>query len=229
MNAPSSPIIVETSPLHSMIGVVSVNACYRQQFSRLRLLVKSIGIVLMLAAVASPLVAQRRVVQQVPQSSPAKPNLELRITPVELENGLLKGFSFVFVNVSDHKLRMPRPTQCIGGNGTVSLRSRFKPLNPLRVPSGGAGGCGSGLFGGRPGLLEWVKSWKPIERGESFTVSYSRRELFNFQEDAGAYEFWGEYLPPQLTVQDVSVLESAGFDYPRVPLTSGHLVYSKPQ
>jgi hypothetical protein len=104
-----------------------VMTCYRQQFSRLRLLVKSIGIILMLATVASPLVAQRRVIPQVPQSSVAKPNLELRITPVELKNGLPKGFTFVFVNVSDHKLRMPGPTQCCGGNGTVSLRSRFKP------------------------------------------------------------------------------------------------------
>jgi hypothetical protein len=178
------------------ISTLQPNGPRRALYCAHKRTVKSICIILVLATVEGPLGAQQRVIPQVPQSSVPKPNLELRITPGELEKGLPKSFTFVFMNVSDHKLRMPRPTQCSGGNGTVSLRSRFKPLNPRSVPGGGGGGCGSGLLAGRPGVLEWAKSRKPLERGESLTVSYSRRDLFNFQEDAGAYEFWGEYLPP---------------------------------
>lgn len=179
----------------------------------------------LLVVVVLPLYSQNHV----PKSSIAKPNLELRIVPSGLDKGLPKGFTFVFVNVSEHQLRMPLPTQCNGGNGTVLLRSRLEPLNRLGVPSGSGGGCGSGDFVGGPGVLEWAKHWKPLEPGQSLTVSYSRRDLFNFQEDAGTYEFWGEYLPPQLTTRDVSVLENEGFDFPRVSLTSAHLRFIRSQ
>ena len=54
--------------------------------------------------------------------------------------------------------------QCIGGNGTVTLRSQFKPLNTRVVPSGGGGGCGSGLTE-KIQILEWTKSWQSLDRG----------------------------------------------------------------
>src|SRR5437870_2861154 len=93
------------------------------------------------------------------------PKLELRIIASQFDRGLPRNFTFVFVNRSRHQLRMPRPTQCMGGNGTVTLRSQFKPLNTLGVPSGGAGGCGSGSA--KMQVLEWARSWQRLEQGES--------------------------------------------------------------
>jgi hypothetical protein len=76
-------------------------------------------------------------------------------------------------------------------------------------------------------VLEWAKSWQSLEPGASLSVRYSRRDLFNFQEDAGDYEFWGEYVPPKLTIEDVSMLEGAGVRFPRVPLVSTHLRFKR--
>lgn len=156
-------------------------------------------------------------------------DLELRIKPGELDKGLPREFSFVFVNISDHIVRMPRPTQCSGGAGTVFLRSAFKPLNPLRVPSGGGGGCGAGHPAQDSRILQWAQSWQSLKPGESLTVKYTRRALFNFQEDAGSYDFWVEYVPPDLTAEDIAQLERAGFDFPRASLVSKRLHFSRPQ
>jgi hypothetical protein len=190
--------------------------------------VKSIHIILVLSAAAGQLIAQQRYIPQVPRVSGAKPSLELRITAGEMENGLPKRFTFVFVNISDHALRMPSPPQCGSSAGTVSLRSHFTPLSAQGVHSGGAGGCGSDSGWGRRGIVEWARSWPSLKLGESLAVSYSRRDLFNFQEDAGTYEFWGEYSPPRLTVDEVSDLVTAGFDFPRTILRSPHLVCNRP-
>ena len=184
---------------------------------------RSIAIVLpLLAAIAATLSAQDPVGSQIV----VKPKLELRILPGQLDRGLPKSFTFVFVNRSDDQLRMPRPTQCSGGNGTVMLRSQFKPLNTRGIPSGGGGGCGGGLTD-KIQLLEWAKSWHSLDPGESVSVNYSRRDLFNFQEDAGDYEFWGEYVPPKLTIEDISLLEWAGIDFPRMTFTSAHLNFKR--
>ena len=186
--------------------------------------VRSVAILALLTAVAEILSAQQPVSTRIAHGS--FPKVELRILPGQLDRGLPKNFTFVFVNKSGHQLRIPRPTQCIGGNGTVTLRSKFKPLNTRRVPSGGGGGCGGGLAG-KIQVLEWAKSWQSLNPGASLSVSYSRRDLFNFQEDAGDYEFWGEYVPPKLTIEDVSVLERAGIRFPRVPLTSKHVQFKR--
>ena len=190
---------------------------------------RSIAIVLsLLTAIAGTLRAQDPVGTQIAPGSVTKPKVELRILPGQLDRGLPKSFTFVFVNRSGHQLRMPRPTQCIGGNGTVLLRSQFKPLNTRGVPSGGAGGCGGGLTE-KIQVLEWAKSWQSLNPGESLSVSYPRRDLFNFQEDAGDYEFWGEYVPPKLTIEEISLLERAGINFPRVTLASAHLNFKRPQ
>jgi hypothetical protein len=185
--------------------------------------VRSIAIVLpLLTAIAATLPAQNPVGTQIS----VKPKLELSILPGQLDRGLPKSFTFVFVNRSGHQLRMPLPTQCIGGNGTVMLLSQFRPLNTRGVPSGGGGGCGAGLTG-KIQVLEWAKSWHSLDPGESLSVNYSRRDLFNFQEDAGDYEFWGEYVPPKLTIEDISLLERAGIDFPRVTITSARLNFKR--
>lgn len=185
---------------------------------------RSVAILAVLTVVAGTLSAQDPVSTRIAHGS--VPKVELRILPSQLDRGLPKSFTFVFVNRSGHQLRMPRPTQCIGGNGTVTLRSKFKPLNTRGVPSGGGGGCGGGLRG-KIQVLEWVKSWQSLDPGTSLSVNYSRQDLFNFQEDAGDYEFWGEYVPPRLTTEDVSLLEGAGVHFPRVQLASKHLRFKR--
>ena len=186
---------------------------------------RNIAIVLaLLTATAGTLSAQDHGQMQIAHSS--APKLELRILPGQLDRGLPQSFTFTFVNRSGHQLRMPRPTQCSGGNGTVTLRSQFKPLNTRGVPSGGGGGCGGGL-NEKIQVLEWAKSWQPLDPGKSLSVNYSRRDLFNFQEDAGDYEFWGEYVPPKLTTDDISLLEKAGINFPRVPLATAHLRFKR--
>jgi len=186
--------------------------------------VRSVAILAVLTAVAETLSAQQPVSPRIAHGS--FPKVELRLLPGQLDRGLPKSFTFVFVNRSGHQLRIPRPTQCIGGNGTVTLRSKFKPLNTSGVASGGGGGCGGGLAG-KIQVLEWATSWESLNPGTSLSVSYSRRDLFNFQEDAGDYEFWGEYVPPKLTLEDISVLEKAGIRFPRVPLTSKHVQFKR--
>jgi hypothetical protein len=186
--------------------------------------VRSVAILAVLTAVAEALSAQQPVSTRIAHGS--FPKMELRILPGKLDRGLPRTFTFVLLNKSGHELRIPRPTQCIGGNGTVILRSKFRPLNTRGVPSGGGGGCGGGLAG-KIQVLQWAKSWQSLNRGASLSVSYSRRDLFNFQEDAGDYEFWGEYEPPKLTIEDVLVLERAGIRFPRVPLTSNHVQFKR--
>jgi hypothetical protein len=163
------------------------------------------------------------------QSSPTKATLQLRLVPGKLQNGLPEEFTFVFVNNSAHQVRMPRPSQCSGGAGTVLLRAQFKPMNPLGVPSGGGGGCGSGHAIISPAeLLRWAKSWNRLTSGGSLAISYSRRDLFNFQEDDGSYEFWGEYVPPQLNTEQIELLKRAGFDLP-VSVASTHIHLKRPK
>jgi len=186
--------------------------------------VSSIAIaVAWVVAIAGALSAHDPASTQAAQGS--SPKIELRLLAGQLDRGLPTSFTFVFVNRSGQQLRIPRPTQCMGG-GTVMLRSKFKSLNTRGVPSGGGGGCVSGSEEIQK-IFEWVKSWQSLDPGGSLSVSYSRKDLYNFQEDAGDYDFWGEYIPPKLTIKEVSLLESAGVRFPRVPLTSTHLHFKR--
>ena len=187
--------------------------------------VRNAIVLALLTAIAGTLSAQDP--GDMPIAHGSAPKVEFRILPGQLDTGLPKSFTFIFVNRSDHRLRMPRPTQCTDGNGTVTLRSQFKPLNTRALPSGGAGGCGPGITG-QIQILEWAKSWQSLDPGESLSVNYSRRDLFNFQQDAGDYEFWGEYVPPKLTTDDISLLERAGINFPKATLASAHLHFKRP-
>ena len=51
------------------------------------------------------------------------------------------------------------------------------------------------------------------EAGGSFTVSYKRVALSVFEQAPGAYEFWGEYHPPKLTVEEMGLLQHADIDF----------------
>jgi hypothetical protein len=74
-----------------------------------------------------------------------------------------------------------------------------------------------------------VKSWRRLGTGESFTTTYKRADLFALQQAPGDYDFWGEYQPPALSVEETNALEHAGIKILREPLTSAHLQFKRPQ
>jgi hypothetical protein len=155
------------------------------------------------------------------------PDVELRVTPGELIKGVPRTVSFVFLNITDHEVRIPPLSPCIGQySGTIKLRLDFSPVTPQTTGKGA--GCGAG-GSHTPGILEQAKSWRRLKLGESFTVSYERAELFVFEEAPGAYELWGEYQPPQLTTEEIAVLEHAGISFPCQTLRSAHLQFNRPQ
>jgi len=78
-----------------------------------------------------------------------------------------------------------------------------------------------------PGILEQAKSWRSLQPGESLTKTYKRSELFVYEQDRGAYDFWAEYRPPALTAEDITALEQAGIDFPRQVLRSAHLRFHR--
>ena len=157
-----------------------------------------------------------------------KSSLELHLTAHQLINGVPDKFSFVVVNVSDHEVRVPSMSPCMGGrySGTLVLNLEFQPSGPPTPGKGG--GCGGGVGGSHmPGILEQAKSWRGLQPGESLTKTYKRSELFVYEEGRGAYDFWAEYGPPALTAEDIAALEQAGIDFPRQVLRSSHLRFHR--
>jgi len=153
-------------------------------------------------------------------------DVELRITPGELIKGVPRTIGFVFLNVADHEVRIPPVSPCIGRySGTIKLRLDFSSVTPQTTGKGA--GCGGGVSH-PPGILEQAKSWRRLKPGESFTVSYERAELFVFEEAPGAYELRGEFQPPQLTTEEIAVLDHAGISFPCQTLRSAHLQFNRP-
>ncbi len=154
------------------------------------------------------------------KSTQPKPNLELRLQPGQLINGIPESFTFVFVNISSDEIRMPLPSKCIGSdNGTLLLSIEFTAPGT----SGFGGGCGGGING--PKIPEKFKNWEILEPNKSLSISYSRQELFATQQAPGRYEFWAEYRPPEISADDQRALTEAGIDFPREQLVSRHLVF----
>jgi hypothetical protein len=162
-----------------------------------------INVVVSLSLVLSALSAQTGVART--------PVVELHIAPSELVNGVPDTITFVFVNAGDREVRIPPVSPCLGRHsGTVTLRFEFSPAGPQGAGKGG--GC-AGWLDHPPGILEEVKSWKRLDPGESFTVSYKRVALSVFEQAPGAYEFWGEYHPPKLTAEEIGLLQHADIDF----------------
>lgn len=180
---------------------------------------KKIGIgmlALTVAALTSPLV-------MFPQNGKSQnlPNLELRLQPGKLVNGIPESFTFVFVNISDHDVRMPQPSRCgTSTNGIVYLGVKLDPPPPL----GMRGGCGEGYSGVGP-IRDQARNWKVLKPGESLKVSFTRTELFSNQQAPGTYEFWAIYTPPIIPAYDQQILTEEGIDFPRTHLVSPHLTF----
>src|SRR5581483_5525373 len=114
------------------------------------------------------------------QLSHAKQSIELRLEPSQIINGVPEKFSFVFLNLSDHRVSIPVVSPCRAGtSGVLILNLNFSPALPNT--SGRGGGCG-GSNSHPPSILEQAKMWKTLEPGDSLTLTYRRSELFVFEE-----------------------------------------------
>jgi hypothetical protein len=153
------------------------------------------------------------------------PNLELRLQPGKLVNGIPDSFTFAFVNISAHEVRMPQPSKCMGADyGTILLALNFTSPEPVGIPGGGCGG-GVGGNGHRPSILDLAKNWKVIKPHDSLSLTYTREELFSTLQASGTYDFWAEYTPSKISAEDQRALTEAGIDFPRNRLVSSHLIF----
>lgn len=109
---------------------------------------------------------------QAQSSGTPQSNLKMHLTAHQLINGVPDTFSFVFVKVGDHEVRVPPVSPCMGGrySGTLILEL--------------GGGCG-GISYHMPGILEEAKLWSRLQPGESLTKMYKRGELRQIQHIRG--------------------------------------------
>jgi hypothetical protein len=159
------------------------------------------------------------------QSNPPRqsPNLELRLQPGKLVNGIPDTFTFIFTNISHHDVRMPKPSNCVTSDtGIVVLRVKVTP----EPRSGLRGGCGGWIEGHRP-VRDQAKSWPVFRPGESLRVTYSLQQLFFDDHGPATYEFSAEYTPPVNPPNDQQVLTAEGIDFPRERLASQHVIFTR--
>jgi hypothetical protein len=156
-------------------------------------------------------------------NSQKMPNLELRLKPGQMVNGIPESFTFAFVNISNHDVRMPQPSRCSSSAmGTIYLVVELRPAPPPGI----RGGCGEGFSGMGP-MRDQAENWKVLKPGESLKVSFSRGELFSNEQAPGTYNFWAKYTPPTIPVKDRRVLTEEDIDFPRTHLVSPHLLFMR--
>ncbi len=162
------------------------------------------------------------------QSEPA-PNLELRLRPGALVDGVPDSFTFEIVNISKHDVRVPRPTVDCGDSysGSIWLRRQFKPLRP-NAESGTVFGCGAGQVHW-PSILERAHEWRLLRPGESVSQTLPHAKLHYESREPGTYEFWADYTPPAVGPEDQKSLRKAGIDFAAAPLSTPHLTFMRQQ
>ncbi len=158
--------------------------------------------------------------------SVTKPNLELRLTPGKVLNGVPVEFTFELVNVTDHDVYVPKPkVDCVSSlDGYIWLQLDF---TPTRFSGYGIGfGCAEGRVG-LPAILYRAKEWHLLHPGEAVKQTLRQQELHYDDKGAGAYEFWAEYHPPAINSQEQDTLKEAGIDFPREDLKTKRFAYKK--
>jgi hypothetical protein len=98
------------------------------------------------------------------QSAPA-PNLELRLRPGALVDGVPDSFTFEIVSISKHDVRVPQPTVDSGDSysGFIWLRRQFKPLHPNAKSDTGFGCAADKVHW--PSILERAHEWRLLRPG----------------------------------------------------------------
>ena len=145
-------------------------------------------------------------------SAVRKPRVELKLTKGENYLRDHRNIVIRLWNDSDVALNLPKPTEiCSFGGGYIAtstkiLRSGRKPLRPVTV-------CAADFW--IPGDLSvQAKDWITIKPGSSYEVTAPLATAVDLvpgeKVEARAY-----YEPPQLTEQQVQILEEHGFHPPR--------------
>ncbi len=161
------------------------------------------------------------------ESRNLKADVVLHLRGIEVSGGVPENFVFTFVNVGNRDVRLPPISPCRGRyTGLIRLKLRFSPLH-MQSTLPPVVGCLSGSAHER--LIEQAKSWKLLRPGESLSLTFSRKQLFEFQNAPGEYEFWAEYDPPQISTEEESALQAADIEYPSRSLVSEHLRYKRPE
>lgn len=156
--------------------------------------------------------------------SSIKPNLELRLKPGRLKNGIPAGFTFELVNISDHDVYVPKPkVDCVSSlDGYIWLQLDF---TPAKFNDKGSGfGCVEDQVG-LPAIMYRAKAWKLLHPGEAITQILDQHQLHFDDKGAGRYAFWAEYHPPTIIPSDQSALRKAGIDFAHQYLKTMTLVY----
>ena len=152
-------------------------------------------------------------------------NLELRLQPEAIYDGVPGAFTFWLINRSDHDVRVPMPSvECGNGyNGAVWLRVRFKPMVP--GPAAVMHGCILDSF--RQDVLDRASKWKVLHSQGAMQLHAKTGELYLNEEAAGTYELWADYQAPAVSEQEAQTLRRAGIDFPHGDLSSPHFIFKK--
>jgi hypothetical protein len=152
------------------------------------------------------------------------PNLELRLLPGEMVNGVPQAFTFELINVTHHNVWVANPAvQCDDTyDGYISLQLKFTPLDPPASETGG--GCAGDRFDWPP-ILVRAQEWKLLPPGERIEKTAPRAELHYEVGQAGTYEFWAEYYPAAVRPAEQQALRERGIDFPIGKLTTSHLTF----
>lgn len=159
------------------------------------------------------------------QNTPVvKPDLELRLKPGKLLNGVPETFTFELVNISDHDVYFPKPkADCNSAlNGSIWLQLDFTPAQFNNRGSGFV--CVEDQVG-LPAIMHRVKDWRPLHPGETISQTLDQRELHFDDKGSGRYVFWAEYHPPTIDQRDQSTLQQAGIDFPQKYLKTAQFIY----
>jgi len=158
-----------------------------------------------------------------------RPELELILQPDAPSQGLPPGFTVLLLNKSNHDIRVPTPVvDCQSGyTGVMGVSFRFTPQKPLRSIGRGYG-CAADKFNW-PQILERAQEWTVLHPGTSLSVRDTIGLMHCECKAPGKYEFWADYLPPNVSPEDKEVLSKAGIDFPHAPLESAHVIYMKRQ
>jgi hypothetical protein len=153
-------------------------------------------------------------------------DLELRLVPHGVEDGIPQSFTILLVNHTDHDVFLPMPiTDCQGSyTGVTGLVVHFTPLLP-EAPQPGRG-CSASRYTWPP-IMERIKEWQVVHPGEEFNLLGGSKAAYFESQMPGTYEVWAGYLPPFISPQDQAILEAAGIDFPREALTTPHLTFSR--
>jgi hypothetical protein len=153
-------------------------------------------------------------------------DMELRLQPGDIHDGVPESFTFSLVNKSGHDIQLPTPAiECRGQplDGRFMLKITFTPL-PGHPGSGM--NCANDAADKRT-ISERVKTWKILHSGESVVMQATRKDIPYNDQEPGTYEFSAIYFPPAMTVDDRKMLLEAGVVFPQKMLRTASIRFLK--